>query len=185
MDCTIDECTTPAAKGRRGMCWMHYYRLRLHGTTKDPRRPWFETFWSHVDKSGECWLWTSVTDHAGYGIFGGSRAPMRAAHRISWTLANGNPGKSHVLHHCDNPPCVRPEHLFLGDDAANHDDMAGKKRSTWGERNHHAKLNSADVRAIRTMLEQGELHRVIADRFGVSKVTISDIKRRRSWGQLD
>lgn len=164
---------------------MHFHRLRYHGSTDDPRRPWQETFWSHVDKSGECWEWTSATDRAGYGMFGGTRAPMRAAHRLSWLLAYGDPGENHVLHRCDNPPCVRPGHLFLGDDAVNHSDMASKKRSAWGERNAHAKLTSDQVLAIRAARAAGVLQRTLAERFGVTRTTISDIDRRHSWTHLD
>ncbi len=162
---------------------MHYHRMRYHGSTDDPIRPWQKRFWAKVDKSGECWVWTSVTDRAGYGLLGG-RTPERSAHRLSYRIAYGDAGESHVLHRCDNPPCVRPDHLFLGDDALNHADMANKGRSTWGERHRNAKLNRSEVREIRRLAASGVLHREIARRFNVSRATISDIHRRRSWYHL-
>ncbi|MFD4912850.1 hypothetical protein ACFWNR_06460 [Streptomyces virginiae] len=163
---------------------MHYHRLRYHGSTDRPGRSWEERFWEKVDKTPNCWIWTGARDRAGYGLLGGN-APMRAAHRLSRLLAVGNPGDQHVLHRCDNPPCVRPDHLFVGDDATNHADMAAKLRSTWGEKNAHAKLTEGEVRQIRALLAQGMLHREIAGQFGISRGTVSDIHRGRSWKNLD
>jgi hypothetical protein len=184
--CEVDTCTKPAGQGRK--CYMHYYRLRYHGTTDDPRKPWPVRFWSHVDKTGDCWIWTGAKDPAGYGRFtpGNGMSGTRFAHRMSWVLATGqDPGLQHVLHRCDNPPCVRPDHLFLGDDKTNHADMATKKRAAWGERHHWAKLSESDVRAIRELLRQGHQQRTIAERFNVHQVTISDIRHRRSWRNLE
>jgi len=166
------------------MCYMHFGRWRKHGSTDDPVAPWQTRFWSKVDKAGGCWVWTSATDRSGYGLLGG-RAPERYAHRLSWRIVRGDPGPRDVLHRCDNPPCVRPSHLFLGDDASNHADMASKRRSTWGERNVHAKLAADDVREIRRLAASGVRQRDIAERFNVSRVTVSDIHRRKSWYQLD
>jgi hypothetical protein len=182
--CEVEGCEKPKGHGRK--CFMHYRRMRYHGSTDDPRRPWLETFWSHVDKSNDCWVWTSSVDRRGYGLFGATRAPIRAAHRLSWYIATGeDPGTLHVCHHCDNPPCVNPAHLFLGNDAANHADMATKQRSSWGERSGHAKLTEGDVREIRQLAARGVRHAEIAERFSVSRVTVSDIHRRKSWYQLE
>lgn len=180
--CNVDGCTKKVGQG--GMCYMHYHRMRYHGTTDLVRQTWQERFWSKVDKSGSCWLWTAARDRAGYGLFGSTQAPGRAAHRLAYLLANEDPGERHVLHRCDNPPCVNPAHLFLGDDAANHADMASKLRSTWGEKNARAKLTVDQVRAIRSQLDEGVPHRVIAEAFGISRPTVSDILHRRSWYHL-
>lgn len=180
--CEVSGCDKPKGQGRK--CYMHYHRLRYHGTTDDPRQPWQERFWEKVDKTEDCWIWTSAVDHRGYGLLGGN-APMRPAHRLSYLLAYGHPGDGQVCHTCDNPPCVNPRHLFLGDNALNRADMAAKKRSTWGERNRHAKLTEDQVREIRRQAADKVLHRVIAERFGISRATVSDIFHRRSWHQLD
>jgi FixJ family two-component response regulator len=100
-------------------------------------------------------------------------------------MAYGDPGSQHVLHRCDNPPCVNPAHLFLGLDKENKADMVAKKRSAWGEASGSAVLSEADVREIRSLIARGVYHRVIAERFGVSKTTVSDIHRKRSWYHLD
>ena len=180
--CKVDGCSK--AVGQGGMCYMHYHRVRYRGTTDDPRRSWQERFWAKVDKGPACWEWQGAKDCAGYGMLGGN-APFRATHRLSYLIAHSDPGPHHVLHRCDNPPCVRPDHLFLGDDSANHADMAAKKRGTWGEKNVHAKLTAEQVREIRLLLAAGHLHREIATRFGISRVTVSDIRRGKSWKNLD
>jgi len=88
-------------------------------------------FWGHVDKSdiGGCWLWIG-TRSRGYGHFtlNETRSPERA-HRTAWRLVHGNiPHGIFVLHRCDNPACVRPDHLYLGTQADNIRDAFRKGR---------------------------------------------------------
>lgn len=83
-----------------------------------------ERFWAKVIKTGECWEWQGP-DQRGYGIFGWKRA-----HRVSWELHHGPiPPGQHVLHQCDNPPCVNPEHLWLGTPRDNASDRGAKGRT--------------------------------------------------------
>ena len=82
-----------------------------------------DRFFAKVKKTSTCWLWTGATNRAGYGRFGVS-GDNRLAHRVSWLLEHGQLSDSdHVLHRCDNPPCVNPAHLFLG---TNHDNVMDK-----------------------------------------------------------
>ena len=90
-----------------------------------------DRFWSKVDKHGpragrigRCWLWTGSRNADGYGLFGLLGKTTRA-HRIAW---GDVPDGLHVLHRCDNPPCVRRSHLFLGTDRDNQRDKAAKGR---------------------------------------------------------
>ena len=103
------------------------------------RSPLVERFWAKVDRSGPgpehrpelgpCWQWTASRTRAGYGKFSIRRGCFEESHRVSWRLHSGPiPDGLWVLHHCDNPPCVRPSHLFLGTNADNVADMLAKGR---------------------------------------------------------
>lgn len=88
-------------------------------------------FWSKVRKSEECWLWTGCKNSKGYGYIqrGLRGAGCVRVHRLRWQLANGViPNGMQVLHHCDNPSCVRLDHLYLGDNKKNHEDKIRKGR---------------------------------------------------------
>lgn len=86
-----------------------------------------ERFWSKVNKTDGCWVWTGAT-RSGYGAFRYKRKVV-ATHRLSWFLAYGWwPNEWLVCHHCDNRPCVRPEHLFIGSSLDNVNDAINKNR---------------------------------------------------------
>lgn len=149
------------------------------------RPPLPERFWSKVNRDGDCWLWTSCRWPVGYGRFWMGRRFL-PAHRIAWELTHGPVSDGLcVLHRCDNPPCVRPDHLFLGTKADNNRDRHNKGRDArgdqsgarlhpekhargdnhpmrknpeqrrWGTDNHAAKLTPADVFTIRRRYAAG------------------------------
>ena len=92
-----------------------------------------ERFWSYVNKGDGCWEWTASRSGKGYGVFFhlGFSGRRTSAHRFSWELHNGPvPAGLHVLHHCDNPSCVRPDHLWLGTQSDNSKDMWNKGRGS-------------------------------------------------------
>lgn len=151
-------------------------------------------FWAKVDKDGPvldarpelgpCWLWRAARQAKGYGRFDtGTR--LDGAHRIAWALSHGAiPDGVFVLHKCDNPPCVNPAHLFLGDAKANGADCHAKGRTTRGERNAQARLTAPEVREIRRLLRAGLSQNRVAARFGVHRGTVCDIGAGRLWAHL-
>jgi hypothetical protein len=102
-------------------------------------RPSLETlidrFWESVEKTSDCWMWKkAITPESGYGAMRWD-GPTRGAHCISWEIHYGPiPEGMSVLHHCDNRPCVRPDHLFLGTLDDNNKDMAAKGRRWAGKK---------------------------------------------------
>lgn len=148
-------------------------------------------FWSKVDRSGQCWEWTAARNPAGYGQFRvallGSKTQMQQAHRVAWVMACSDiPKGLHVCHHCDNPGCVRPEHLFLGTDADNCADMIrkGRKHIAVGAEHPRSKLSEAQVREILAMRRLGIPLREIAAIFGVSNQLVSAIATGIRWKHL-
>lgn len=166
-----------------------------------PRIPVEQRFWDKVDKSGACWTWTAARSYQGYGLIGVRRAGVKMmdrAHRVSWEMHFGPiPDGLFVCHHCDNPPCVRPDHLFLGTAVSNGRDMQRKGRGRGGvsgenncsvkypkvgERNGRAKLTAADVAAIRARYATGtETLRSLAAEFGIHNGTIGRIVKGERW----
>ena len=133
-----------------------------------------------------CWLWMASRNPDGYGQFQtGSRALGKrchfAAHRISYELYIGDiPADVHVLHRCDNPSCVNPAHLWIGNHAKNMRDMGDKGRSGVfrKEKNSHSKLTQQQVDVIRA---DERVHRIIALDHGVSYGYVSKLKHRKNW----
>ena len=94
------------------------------------RRPLYDRFWEKVRTGKGCWEWQGGRAAFGHGLIHlGNGNKLVQAHRVAWELANGPiPDGLCVLHHCDNPPCVRPTHLFLGTLGDNARDMVAKGR---------------------------------------------------------
>ena len=147
-----------------------------------------QRFWEKVDKRevDECWNWQAGKDKKGYGEFDSWRAP-----RFSWTLANGQiPEGLYVCHHCDNPSCVNPKHLFLGTPLDNSRDGLTKglsaKLSQKGEKNPSAKLTANQVREIRFIYQGGDIScGKLAPMFGVDRITIYEIVTRKNWKEVE
>ena len=146
-------------------------------------------FWEKVDKRGEddCWEWVASKNIYGYGHFS-LDGKYCGAHRASWKLANGIiPVGMLVCHHCDNPGCVNPSHLFLGTDSDNSRDREnkGRGRDTRGENHGYNKLTNIDIIAIRHWLNDGRwTQRKIARAFEVTPSTICYIKSGHIWSHV-
>lgn len=149
------------------------------GHHRNAQKPILERLWTKVDKSGECWNWTGRTHRFGYGeiTFNGEK---QGTHRVAWVLANGPiPTGLSVLHRCDNPRCVRPDHLFLGTQTDNQRDMREKGRHIKGSRHPHARLTETE--AIEIQRSAGVSALALARKYGVSKVTVRNIQLGRRW----
>ena len=154
-------------------------------------RPRADRFWSKVQKGDGCWLWTGTrSSNMGHGVLvSGPRGSARReyAHRISWEFHVGPiPDGLSVCHHCDNPPCVRPEHLFLGTRADNtaDRDRKGRHKALRGSANGRAILTEADVLAIRRRHALGESPLAIAKSLGRGYAAVYQAATHRSWRHL-
>lgn len=157
---------------------------RIEYATKTPYQKIHQRFWSKVNKTKTCWFWTAYKAGGGYGRFGVSaKVSPQPAHRISWMLAYGEvPDGFCVLHKCDNPSCVRPDHLFLGTLKDNSQDMVRKGRDrSQGSKNLMSKLNEKQVLEIRRLSKSGTKGKDLAENYGVTTAMISGIINRKSW----
>lgn len=171
--------------------------------------PLIDRFWARVEKSKDpdgCWLWRGAMDRTtGYGVIGlprtGEPAGTRTsrcvgAHRLSWEIHHGPiPPDMFVCHDCDRSypvgstayrRCVRPEHLFLGTRGDNMRDMHAKGRAYGGQTHPQARLTAALVLEIRRQYdEEGFGQGALAEAFGVSRKSIDNVVRRKTWAHVE
>lgn len=143
---------------------------------------WVERFWSRVDKSGDCWMWTGCTDRRGYGALKLNRKTLKA-HRLALELATGKSADGFfVLHACHNPGCCRPAHLRRGTHIDNVRDMIEAGRGCVGVDRWNAKLTDEKVREMRSL--RSVKRAVLAARYGVGERTIRKIISGKSWAHV-
>jgi hypothetical protein len=146
--------------------------------------PLADRFWFSVQKSEGCWRWTGSGNGHGYGQITDA-GKMMATHRLSWEMHNGPIADGLcVLHHCDNPACVRPDHLFLGTRKDNAIDMVGKGRQLRGQANAMSKLEAGDIPLIRRAVAIGFRQKDVAAAYGVDHRTVSQIARGIRWRHI-
>jgi len=157
-------------------------------------------FWAQVHKTPGCWTWTGGCNADGYGRMRIGTGQRIRAHRISWFIHHGPvPVGMCVLHRCDNPPCINPDHLFLGTNPDNTADRHSKGRSACGdrsgarlhpdthvrgERSPLAKLAERQVVSIRELWAHGAERRELSENFNVTPCHIDKIVSRRAWRHL-
>lgn len=189
---------------------MHWQRWRRHGSpdtvlppSAGPQDPPEVRFWAKVDKSDAdgCWTWTAARDRDGYGHFKFERRMWRAPRWIfNQTQDEPLADDELVRHTCDNPPCVRPEHLVRGDAVLNSRDLVERDRSAKGDKhgshlkpetrrrgtnNGSARLTDEQVIDIRRQYADGATQLALAALFKVSQPLISQIVRRKVWTHLE
>ena len=147
-----------------------------------------------IDPLTKCWNWTASTNGRGYGRIGLDGGKVYA-HRLSWELKNGPIPENKdahgicVLHKCDNPSCVNPDHLFIGTQSENVADMMEKGRGGYtahkGEAHGGSKLYESDVIEIRSIYSKGKTsQRALAKIFNVNQGQIWKIVNLKSWSHI-
>lgn len=178
--CTEIGCSKPILA--RGLCSAHYNRL-YRSSKFDRRYRHYGKRWTMDEllartrtTPGGCMEWTAGTHGHGYGQVR-SEGKTAYAHRLVWELTHGPlPRGRYVCHRCDNPPCINPEHLFLGDHEANMADAASKGIVTGG-----TKLTPAGVRNMREWYRHGRSKRRIARDYGLSWSTVHRAISGKTW----
>ncbi len=157
------------------MCW---YNEAMKSTKSIPER-----FFAKVTKTDGCWLWTGSADDDGYGDFRIGRKELREkAHRWSYRFYKGTiPEGQMVLHTCDNPPCVNPDHLYSGNALNNATDCIQRNRKPRGAFWKRSNLTDEAVVQLRDMYRDGIEIREIAKVFSVSHGLISSIAVGKKW----
>jgi hypothetical protein len=140
-----------------------------------------ERFWSKVNKTDTCWLWTATLDRYGYGQFY-CNGRMVASHRLSWLLSGNTIPEGMVTCHapheiCGNRHCVNPAHLKA-------DSYSENNKDAYRDGTRPSKLTEEQVRAIRANLKN-KSQRGLAREYGVSQGLISDIISRKRWSWLN
>lgn len=186
--CSVNGCSDLV--NGRGLCPSHYHRAKRSGMLPSAEEYKASVFWTRASKglSDECWEWQAGRNRDGYGKYSwpvGHGKRIRAAHRIAYLLHYGElPDNLFVCHHCDNPSCVNPTHLFLGTALDNGGDSAAKGRRN-GELNSNAKLTDTDVVTIRRRRNAGEKVRDIAkDYVAVTPEQVWAVAANKSWKHL-
>jgi hypothetical protein len=177
----------PDITGKR-IVWM---RLGIARNQGESMTDWTEDlirrFWSHVQKTDTCWLWIGWKNKGkwNYGRVLHQGRKYRA-HRVAYELTYGPilPGLK-ILHHCDTPSCVRPDHLFVGTDGDNVRDAMRKNRRNQGfskgENNPRARMTRAKVEEMRRLHASGISMASLARQFGILESNVWDIINHRTW----
>ena len=149
-------------------------------------RPLLDRFLDKILIGNDCWEWQGAKERAGYGHLN-NRGQMVKAHKFSYEIFIGKINKGmEICHRCDNPPCVRPSHLFQGSRADNAMDAFLKGRNIpprfVGENHPMAKLSASQADEIRKLYATGGwTHRALGERFEISHCQIGKILRGQSF----
>ena len=198
--CMVENCGKPHQA--KGYCKRHYERLRINGSPYILKKnPWssfdtaFEEFESHlIKKNGsDCWGWYGTKDRQGYGYFSFGNKRYKNS-RFSYEYYIGEiPDGMFCCHHCDNPECSRPDHLFIGTPKDNTQDCKIKGRLNTtprrnpviGEAHGMSKLNNKKIKTIKKLFSDGMDSIQIALIFNVHASTIRRIRLNQTWKHVE
>ena len=137
-----------------------------------------KAFWEKVTRSDNCWEWQAGKDKDGYGRFR-YRGEKRQAHRVSWELMTGQEPTDCVLHSCDNPSCVKPDHLSIGTTQENTRQMVNRGR------HNTRRLDPNKVKRARKLLTNKKItQEKIAKMLNISAGSVSNIKTGKVRGKV-
>ena len=180
-ECGCGQSTRIAIYDNPKLGWLkgkpiRFIKHHAHRPAKNPR----DRFWNFVNKTKSCWLWIGEIRN-GYGKFKLDSRHFVSAHRFAYEDYFGKiPVNMSVLHQCDNPPCVRPDHLFLGTHKDNARDALLK-----GRMSKVTSITLDNVISIREQYASGMVtQQRLADQFNISRSTISAIVNHRTWVAL-
>ncbi len=142
-------------------------------------------FWKHVKIIGDCWEWQAARDDHNYGRFRITQKKCERAQRVAWMIENGMdiPSGLFVLHKCDNPPCVRPDHLILGTQKDNMQDCIKKGRASMPPYRfgiNHTSIKFSKEQALAIIADKRPVE-IVAAEYGVCTKTIYRLWRGDSW----
>lgn len=150
----------------------------INNNTKD-QSEFKSRFFSKFEKKESCWEWVGPYDIGGYGAFWFNRK-VKKAHRVSWEIHNGEIQKGMlVCHHCDNPKCVNPSHLFLGTHYDNNLDKAKKRRCAGNG------IKNISLSTVREIRNSDLTERELAKKHNISAAFVSNIKTRKHYKWVD
>jgi hypothetical protein len=140
-------------------------------------------FWRkmHIGNDSECWAWIKGFFASGYGRTSLNGRMFRSSRLAFMFFYGADPYPCLVLHSCDNPPCCNPNHLFLGNETDNNDDMTRKGRRPAGLTHGMAKMTPASVAELRTLYDRGATTVELVERFGISSAQVYKIATRQFW----
>jgi len=147
-----------------------------------------QLFLNNVNKTDSCWIWKGKIKSNGYGIFS-IKKKENYAHRLSYLIHKGEiPSGKFICHSCDNPPCVNPDHLWLGDALSNNQDRIKKGRIRIKDiRKKNGVLTENQILEIRKIYrfnERGFGSGILSKKYGVTTETILSIVKRKSWKHI-
>lgn len=129
-----------------------------------------------------CWIWNGHLDRDGYGQANSRLGTLSKAHRLAFHIFKGSITCDVVRHTCDNPPCCNPDHLIQGSFRDNLNDAVERGRIDLKAKSDHAntytRIPQATVDKVLELAKKGELRRIIAQQFGISRQTVDNIINR-------